>query len=189
MNTTPTLPQLDRTTLTTVARAALQRPAAVLTEWQPPAPLTDTAAVTNPSSGGVYRVRGSALDDSRPHSWSVILKALHSPAGVVTPDGSIISREFAEDGSAFNYWRREALAYQSGLLDDLPGGLSAPACFAVAEHADERVWLWLEDLGTEEQPDWSLGRYALAARQLGAFNATYLTRRPLPDAVWLSREY
>jgi hypothetical protein len=33
------------------------------------------------------------------------------------------------------------LTIQSGLLDDLPGGIAAPRCFALEERADESCWL------------------------------------------------
>jgi hypothetical protein len=36
-------------------------------------------------------------------------------------------------------WDREALAFRSGLLDDLPAGLDAPCCFAIGERP-EAVW-------------------------------------------------
>lgn len=33
----------------------------------------------------------------------------------------------------FSYWERERLAYHSGILADLPPGLSAPHCLSVDE--------------------------------------------------------
>ena len=188
---TSTIPyaQLDSVLLTDVVRRALRSPASAVVDWQPPVPLTDTAAVTIPSSGGVYRLRGTAMDEGRRVSWSVILKALHSPAGAMVPGGFVIPKELADDVTTFNYWKREALAYQTGLLDDLPGGLAAPRCLGVTEHPGERVWLWLEDLAAGDEPDWPLARHGLAARHLGGFNGAYLTGRPLPDAPWLSPGY
>src|SRR5207247_1470218 len=57
------------------------------------------------------------------------------------------------------YWRREALAYESGLFERLEGGLRAPACRAVVERPDGSVALWLEAVSAA--PPWTperLGR-------------------------------
>ena len=75
------LAPVDADVLTPVARAALGRPAAVVTGREPPAPLTNPEAVFNPSSGGVYRVRGTAAQTGASLPWSAILKVLRSPAG------------------------------------------------------------------------------------------------------------
>lgn len=78
------------------------------------------------------------------------------------------------------------LVYQSDLHADLPGGLAAPRCLGITEQVAEEFWLWLEDLGEEEEPAWPLERYALAARHLGEWNGAYLVQRPLPPQPWLS---
>lgn len=183
MSNAQPLPQLDPAMLTAVARAALDCPTAVVASWAPPDRLT--GALFNVTSGGVYRVRGTTNVGETLRPWSAVLKVLRSPAGTVTPDGTTITEEQAEDGSMFNYWRREALAYQTGLLAGLPPGLAAPRCLAITERADGQLWLWLEDLPAATEP-WTLDRYALAARHLGAFNGAYVTGRPLPAAPWLS---
>ena len=81
------------------------------------------------------------------------------------------------------------MAYWSGLLDDLPGGIAAPRCLGVDVSADGIVRLWLEDVAPENDAPWSLDRYALAARHLGQFNGAYLAGRSLPDAPWLSTSW
>lgn len=48
--------------------------------------------------------------------------------------------------TGWNYPAREALAYERGLLEDLPPGLRAPRCFGHTEHRSQHQ-LWLEDLG------------------------------------------
>jgi hypothetical protein len=92
------------------------------------------------------------------------------------------------------YWRREALAYGSGLLADLPGGLSAPTCHLAAERADGSIALWLDDLasgGGAPATAWPPERYGLAARHLGEMQGAYVAGgdrgRPLPTDRWLSR--
>jgi hypothetical protein len=77
------------------------------------------------------------------------------------------------------------LAYQTGLLNDLPGDLVAPRCVAVAEHPGREFWLWLEDV-VESEEVWPPERYGLAARHLGQFNGAYLVARSIPEVPWLS---
>ena len=118
---------------------------------------------------GVYRLSGTARDEAGLLPWSLVIKIQSgaNPSGGKTPD-------------EWNYWKREVLAYQSGLLDRLPGGhLVAPRCYGVTEHPDQEWWIWLEDL-REAQPAWAFERHGLAARHLGQFNGAYLAGHPLP---------
>jgi hypothetical protein len=125
---------------------------------------------------GVYRFAGDGEDRGQPVGWSLILKAFGAPA------------EGGEEGD-WNYWKREAMAYRSGLLDALPEGMAAPRCLAVEELAEGIVRLWLEDVAPTNEVPWSLNRYALAARHLGQFNGAYLVECSLPDAPWLSTNW
>jgi hypothetical protein len=121
---------------------------------------------------GVFRVSGSARLGDELRGWSVILKVLPTtPAFTGTWD----------------YPVREALAYECGLLDDLPPSLDAPRSFGQSQH-EGRQLLWLEDLGPDEMP-WRLEDYGTAARALGRFNGDYLGTRALPEATWLSEEW
>ena len=121
---------------------------------------------------GVFRFAGQARTGAKARAWAVVLKVI-GPA------------EGSHDPVAHDYWKREALAYASGLLDSLPGGLAAPRCLGVVEQPDQETWIWLEDVA-EPEPAWPLERYGLAARHLGRFNGAYLTGWPLPDVPWLS---
>ena len=85
------------------------------------------------------------------------------------------------------YWRREALAYESGLLDSLSGGLRPPECYLVAERDDGSVALWLEDLAGAPGTTWPVERYGVAARHLGQAQGELVAGRPLPTQPWLSR--
>ena len=91
-----------------------------------------------------------------------------------------------DDPAASPYWRREPCAYESGLLENLPGGLVAPRCFGVWSQPDGSVWLWLEDIAGRFDERWPLEQYGLVARCLGRFNGAYLTGRPLPSYPWLA---
>ena len=120
------------------------------------------------STTGVFRFAGSGLERGERRPWSLILKII-DPAAQADPQRG----------------RREWLAYQSGLLNHLAGNLSAPRCFAANEQPDGMLWLWLEEVSEESGVQWSLERYALAARHLGQFNGVYLLDRPLPHWPWL----
>ena len=158
---------LDQPMLTGLVRRALGRDTLELSDWQVYALHGGTEA-----SSRVYRIAGSARDRGARAPWSLILKRVQGDAGRTDP-------------GHWNYWRREVLAYQSGVLDDLPDGLIAPQCFGVVEQGDDRAWLWLEDLATTIPLPWPHATYGLAARRLGRFNGAYLAGHPLPRAAWL----
>ena len=161
---------LDQTVLTPVVRHALRSTTVELTHWsiQPLKHL-----LVNPTTGGLYRVAGRGRDSGRELPWSVVLKLANAPAQEPQP-------------AHWNYWKREYLAYQSRMLDRLPGPLAAPRCLGVAEYADQGTWIWLEDLGEGSQETWSLPHYAQAAYQLARFNGAYLTQQWVPDYPWLN---
>src|SRR5712692_10478566 len=123
---------IDRETLTPIVRRALGRPAAEVSDWQH-APLG--YIVLAPTSGGLHRFTGSAQDGGERLSWSVVVKVVRLPEG-----GG------ARDPSHHWYWTREISAYRSGMLEDLPPGLTAPRCFGITEPAADVAWLWLEEI-------------------------------------------
>jgi hypothetical protein len=84
-------------------------------------------------------------------------------------------------------WDREALAYRSGLLEDLPPGLAAARCLGVEDPPGDGVWLWFVDLG--QPPAWDIPTLGRAARHLGRFGAAYLLGCPLPTQPWLAQEW
>src|SRR5262245_2196184 len=133
-NAGPYDPRPDRATLEPLVRAALADERASVTDWTI-APVGYAADTRSPINGGVYRARGTAAIGSEQRAWSLIIKVVHSPAGLPIPEGggAVFSVEVAEDANGFSYWQREPLAYCSGLLADLPAGISAPRCYAVSE--------------------------------------------------------
>ncbi len=76
------------------------------------------------------------------------------------------------------YWRREQLAYASGLLE--PFGV--PRLRAMVERQDGSVALWLDDGG--DPPAWTPELLGHAARRLGFAQA-----RASFDAPWLGRGF
>lgn len=124
---------------------------------------------------GIYHLSGTARHETQSYPWSLVLKG----AGGLAGTGS-------NKPDAWDYWKREALAYQSGLLDSLPGGLVPPRCYGVEERPEEIVWLWLEHIQASAEK-WDMTRHGLAARHLGQFNGAYLAGYPLPPAEpWMS---
>lgn len=179
------LDTLDRDDLIGPVRRALADEAAELVEWR-----HETLAYTNqtPVSDGVYRLAGRARTRGDIHHWSLILKVSRSPAGRAWPDGRVAPAGWGTNPAHSQYWKREALAYQSGLLDNLPG-VVAPRCFGVDERSDDTIWLWLEAVHETAQRPWPLEQYGRAARHLGQFNGAYLASQPLPTEPWLNRGF
>jgi hypothetical protein len=159
--------ELDASMLRPIVGHALDAAVAVPVEW------SVVPILAGDGQGlGVFRVLGSARVGGEPRAWSVILKVLPRTPGSPT---------------RWNYPAREALAYERGLLEDLPPGLAAPRCFGHTEHGSQHQ-LWLEDLGTDAIR-WRLDDYGKAAQSLGRFNGAYLTGRSLPMAGSLSRQW
>jgi hypothetical protein len=123
---------------------------------------------------GIYRVTGTARFEHGGSPWSTVLK-------IAGPTGRT---EFDEPSSP-EYWKREVFAYQSGILERLPGGLAAARCYGVDELPDGTYRIWLEDVQDIEGA-WTMDQHRLAARHLGQFNGAYLAGYPLPQpAKWM----
>jgi hypothetical protein len=128
----------------------------------------------------IHRYSGRAHIKAATLEWSLILKTLYPP-------------DEPGQSSDYEYWRREAHAYESGLLDDLPGGLFAPRCFGVANQPGGECYIWMEDVadefgsGDDIGPDWPLEHYGIVAQHPGQFNGTYLAGQPIPSFSWLRR--
>jgi hypothetical protein len=162
------LAEIDQATLTPLVRSALSRETVEVVNWEFEQLHGGIGAGT-----AVYRFSGQGRDQHQTIPWSLILKMLR-------PEGG------SADVSAWDYYKREADAYQSGWLDNLPGGLAAPRCFGFVEHPDGTCWIWLEDVTEEIGWHWPLEHYGVVARHAGQFNGAYLTGQPLPDWPWLS---
>lgn len=142
-------------------------------------PLTHTVIAS--ATAGIWRVRCGERSGERSGVRSAVVKVLAHQSG-----GHENWRSGESEGHWY-YWRREAAAYESGLLGSLAGGLRAPACYLAAPRPDGSVALWLEDLRGAPGPTWPIARYGLAARQLGRAQGEFVAGRRLPDDGWLSR--
>src|SRR5512143_3131606 len=164
----PSLEMIDSVMLTPFVRESLQRGEAELLDWK-----------IDRLYGGsfhseIHRFSGRARDRDETLSWSLILKIIRSLDG-------------HDDPAGLNYWTREALAYQSGLLDQLPDVICAPRCFGIVEPSGSDVWPWLEAIMDELSGSWSLDQYGNAARQLGLFNAAGLGKQAQLTQPWLTK--
>jgi hypothetical protein len=133
-------------------------------------------------TGGLLRVEGSADGEA----FRLVVKQTRlghdADPGALWVSGT--------DEEHRGYWKREWLAYASGLLGGLPGRLRAPRLLAATEPAEHEAWMWLEDVaglsGARWQPQhYARGAYDLATTQ-GAFSAGTVA---LPDDRWLSRSW
>jgi hypothetical protein len=173
------LQSIDSAMLTPLVRQALGSKTVEVAGWK----IQEVHAGWSYGSAGdsfIHRVSGHARDRGEAVAWSLILKVLSPPADRGQP-------------ADFNYWRREADAYASGFLDDLPGGLATPRCFGVEDQPGGDCWIWMEDVADRFRsaddigPKWPLEHYGVVARHLGQFNGAYLTGQPPPSHPWLSR--
>ena len=129
-------------------------------------------------TGGVYRVR--AGDDS------LVVKVVRHGAGS-TPDQ--LWQAGAEE-SHRNYWKREWLAFDSGLLDSLPGLLRAPRAALTTQRSADECWIWMEDVHGRTGSALELDDYPRIAHALGTTQGAFATGSvPLPDQPWLSRNW
>ena len=131
----------------------------------------------NAATGGIWRVRGP--------DGTAILKAARYPAETEASKAFRTSNE----PTHWNYWRREACAYQTGLAATAyaTAGISAPALLAADPRPDGGVELWLADVGRTGGFDWPVARLARFARELGAAQARWAGR--VPATPWLSRHW
>jgi hypothetical protein len=136
-----------------------------------------------PATGGLFRLTATMRDGAAEREQAVVLKAV-SPAAwrlmMAEPDDPALQ-------SHPLYWKREALAYQSGWLEELPGGLRAPRCLATDEKPDGAVWLWLEDVRGQFASEWTRERYTRAAHSLGRFNGAYAAGQAKAPFGWLAK--
>src|SRR5262249_54285872 len=103
-------------------------------------PLAHTA--NSSATRGLWRVRSvsSTGVTSEPPAWSVVLKVVHH-----STEGHPywLSSDDPEDPM---YWKREPLAYASGLPSSLGDSFRGPRLYRMSEQADGVVLLWLEDV-------------------------------------------
>jgi hypothetical protein len=133
----------------------------------------------NPTTGGLFRVAGTATTGQVHDTWSMVLKVLRSPRETGEP---------WDDPADGIYWRREMNLVETGLLDSITG-LAAPRCLAVSYVSADMCWLWMEDVGSFDRDRWGLSQYRMLAQALARFHAPYLTGTPVPDLPWMNHAF
>lgn len=131
----------------------------------------------NAATGGIWRVRGT--------EGSAILKMARLPAA----SDPAMAFGTSDEPDHWNYWRREALAYQTGLAATVyaSAGIVAPALLEANVRADGAIELWLADVAGTAGWDWPVPRLARFAYELGAAQAPWAGH--VPDLKWLSRHW
>ena len=129
-------------------------------------------------TGGVYRVRAG--------NESLVIKVVRHGIDA-TPDQ--LWQSGAEE-SHRNYWKREWLAFDSGLLDRLPGLLHAPHTLLTTEQDNGDCWIWMQDVQGRTGSELRLDDYATIAHALGSTKGAFASgAATLPDEAWLSRDW
>jgi hypothetical protein len=129
-------------------------------------------------TGGVYRVRAAGE--------SLVIKIVRDGAGLADATGGLWLA--GADVGHRNYWKREWLAFDNGLLDSLPGRLRAPRTMLTTERDNGECWIWMEDVHGRIGADLTLDDYAQIGRDLGTTQGAYAAgTAAMPDDAWLSR--
>jgi len=130
----------------------------------------------NFTTSGIFRVHGLVKLTNKLKPWCVILK-------IIKPDTAEKDRL-----EHHNYWRREALVFESGVLNELPDSISAAKSFLVEEQQDGTVWIWMEYI--EGEYAHTIEQLSYIARRLGRFNGAYLTGiKTVPNHEWICRAW
>ena len=96
-------------------------------------------------------------------------RPLGRPEGPDADEGDHRSWSASNDPRHWNYWRREAYVYGSGLAQVWQRyGIRAPRLLECVERPDGDVALWLEDVPGEPATAWTLARHVDHAHRLGA---------------------
>jgi Phosphotransferase enzyme family len=144
-----------------LARSVLGRPRADVRDWW----VDDVAyQIGSPTTAGLFRAWGVAVDGNRILPWSIFVKVLQawrhqSLVAALPPE---LRRLLPTDRT----WRYEAEVYRSNLDRALPEGLRPPRLYHHQQLDDDRIALWMRDVPTTSAP-WDHDRFRRAALLLG----------------------
>lgn len=130
----------------------------------------------NPTSLGVYRVRGTCrTDSSEGLEFSVVVKHLGDGAPVID----------SSDPGSWNYWRREIALFESPLVERIPAHIRYPKYLGQSLLADGTALFWNGDLGDLEKTKWTWDQCLQATKLAADLNAIDTTGFEKLD--WLNR--
>lgn len=168
------LQAVDVSLLTGVVRQAQRKPAYEILDWSV-RPINHQAIID--TTGGLYCYSGVGRDDEDTGPWSVVFKMINPSA-----------EEECRPEREWCYWKRELLAFGSGMLGALPGPIRAPRCFGVAER-EAGGSIWMEHIVEATGRSWSQAEFARAAYELGGFAGAQLTGTAVQQHPWLCKPF
>jgi hypothetical protein len=129
-------------------------------------------------TGGVFRV----VADSDSFVVKVVRHGRDADPGALWVAGGDIAHR--------NYWKREWLAFDSGLLASLPPGVRAPRTLLTTQPREDECWIWMEDAAGRTGTALTLDDYSVVADALGRLQGAYAADpAQLPSHEWLSRDW
>jgi hypothetical protein len=143
---------------------------------------TLTHNANNAVTAGIWRIRAGSL--------STVLKVV-SPPGV---RATLEEWNSSEDPSHWNYWEREALAYERGVTSVYSAaGISGPRLLSLNRRPNGEVSLWLEDAQSEDGSvpgtRWRMEDYRRFAYGLGLAQGSLALTGSALDHPWLTRRF
>lgn len=133
-----------------------------------------THSTANEVTGGVWRVR-------RDHDTAILKVATPRRAGAAEHLSA------STDPGHFNFWRREVLAYGSGLASTAFPLLPGPSLEAVEDLPDGSSAMWLQDAGSAAPVRLSAESLGNVGYRLRAGHARWLGDPPAYP--WLARDF
>lgn len=158
--------------LTGVVRQDQRSPEFTLLDWD--VRHLSTQGITSPD--GLFIFSGTGRDENGTRPWSVVLKLIEN------------QDHWNEPVDSLWYWKREALFLESGIVQELPGPVTAPRYYGIEEEP-EGVRIWMELITDESPARWTQAEFVHTAYELGRFNAAYLTGTAQPDFPWMVRNH
>lgn len=146
--------------------------------------------VFNMTTGGLWRVRGSARTGpgrgrgARVAGFSAVVKLTQSP--LLWKGIGQVPDQFRDELARRYPWRTEAQVYAAGLHAVMPAGARLPEVYWIFELDPQRTAIWMEDVPELDSVGWTDARFEAAARVLGGLAGSSGVREcvaAVPDAT------